>query len=921
VREGDDGNDDEDMSAQRRYTLLEGGDQDLPGGGDALLASTAARKPSSASSMSPSSDWRSGVHAPRRHTSPLLRYESSPLSADSSSSISSFLEKPASDAYNRIDAAAAAAETEADNADTAGMTDGLRRSSSAALPAIAEEAQELILNAMDLVEDGWDERAYEDVIPLEVKLTIEEAVFGWSHLISSILGHTLFTLAAFAAVYYACRTVLPSYVYLKWILAAGAAVSSFRMVRRRRKVWFRAPYGSAKYRQDAERRLREVKEADARTWLGRIRKLRSQRKVQKQLKRAETNFMVHHQRRRLDHQQSATSLGEREARSPLKHRRRPSFQTDPIPSMQSIQHDQILFANGPIRRLLYAHGGYFGAAPFLLNNPHWISILRHLMPDVYIEISRRVHKSPQHRLIHWAENNPVVAAYGTAQALENSTFDTNGATPSDSSSVASSPPPPPPNIEWDVFLDPHMVESVSIVLRERERFLLSVDPDFYQRRAASPSNGAVNGTAQLKPMEPIAIPAHVSISSSQQDILRYYNSILKKRVRQLVDKMLIAHGNLTQLVLEQTGYGKQYVYSRVRRTRRTLGGGIYARQWMAVFAESLRIGVLQEDDGTSTSSPTRAKSVAASSPEASALYNFDSDVMSCPDTTIARSVEIVQAVSKCRDAFGLVLDLKSRNVPKQVLACVIDALRMDGVRVEGIGSFASEEIRGVSRYTMNPVREIILFHSAGDMQQACHDGTIRPGDSVLFNGGSLIWSPSSLFPLRSCFSQYDAHRVKRSYRLYPFAHVTSRNRHSVSSGSIASTASSASFAEDGPGGFAGNEATSTLSNPMVTSSSTIEQYQRCYGLSIGLYVQEFAIDEAAVNLLVDHVNDNPTVYELGLNWGGVNGITIRGIQPDRFTCTDGYWNQRHIGKDWDSSLSPPAAATSPGCEADRPRFT
>jgi hypothetical protein len=53
----------------------------------------------------------------------------------------------------------------------------------------------------------------------------------------------------------------------------------------------------------------------------------------------------------------------------------------------------------------------------------------------------------------------------------------------------------------------------------------------------------------------------------------------------------------------------------------------------------------------------------------------------------------------------------------------------------------------------------------------------------------------------------------------------------------------------------------------------------------------------------------------------VNGITIRGIQPDRFTCTDGYWNQRHIGKDWDSSLSPPAAATSPGCEADRPRFT
>ena len=47
--------------------------------------------------------------------------------------------------------------------------------------------------------------------------------------------------------------------------------------------------------------------------------------------------------------------------------------------------------------------GFFGAAPFMLTNPHWIAILRLLMPDVYVEISRRASYAPAPKLIHWAE--------------------------------------------------------------------------------------------------------------------------------------------------------------------------------------------------------------------------------------------------------------------------------------------------------------------------------------------------------------------------------------------------------------------------------------------------------------------------------------------------------------------------------------
>ena len=45
--------------------------------------------------------------------------------------------------------------------------------------------------------------------------------------------------------------------------------------------------------------------------------------------------------------------------------------TMPTFAMQSIAHDQIPFQSGPIQNIAYAHGGFFGAAPFMLANPYW----------------------------------------------------------------------------------------------------------------------------------------------------------------------------------------------------------------------------------------------------------------------------------------------------------------------------------------------------------------------------------------------------------------------------------------------------------------------------------------------------------------------------------------------------------------------
>ena len=70
-------------------------------------------------------------------------------------------------------------------------------------------------------------------------------------------------------------------------------------------------------------------------------------------------------------------------------------------------------------------------------------------------------------------------------------------------------------------------------------------------------------------------------------------------------------------------------------------------------------------------------------------------------------------------------------------------------------------------------------------------------------------------------------------------------------------------------------------------SSTIQEYKERFNLSIGLYVQEFIVDDEILEILIDYVNRNQQIYNLGFSWGGINGLTVKGIQPGRLTNTDG----------------------------------
>jgi len=971
---------------------------------------------------------------------------------------------------------ASASSSKLHTSSTAAGSRTLQNTSNKKLSIILEEDNEEndnehdpLLEVMDLIEDEVDHYGYDDLVPLQVKLALEETVFGWSNLMSDIFGHIVFTLGYYLLMYALVTQICwkrdkeGDYILIwgmsdelfgtiRAVLSIVAGFNGFRTVRRRRRVWLRAPYGTHSSEVDEKRRRILVAESDRTTLLGRIRGRRESwlhRRVERKLNKANSRFerkikkqsssvvalrprsdaniygSPSRPKKRLSSstspsyfktentsdrcrslspfRQNHSSTGTRRR----KNGRRPSFRieprqeqnlilshTGPTSVMESIRHDQILFSCGTIQNMLYAHGGFFGTAPFMLANPYWIDILRHLMPDVYVAISPRVHR-PAPELIHWAENNPIVAAYGSAHELEY-----NG-------KLA--------NLEWDVFLDPHLVQRIEIVLDEREKFIKLFCNTMDEKKGAQSA-------------EAIAV---AKMTESERAILGYYDAEIKRRTQLLCDRMLIAHGNVTQLLLEQAGIAKKYNFSRVKRTCRTLGGGITARQWLALYAEALRMSCSHNDDedeyvstsmedefaysegdlstcsnystpqtsddesdfppgyssyDDATSSAPKQQSGCSSSeygkvprtlsePNFNQIVSTSDDELSddeqknifnrndgspskskrhdggalgvfrsrspprtqgenrgddlnsamlqyeflrerttsldelawskCPDLTIEESITVLKSLMKCNAPLGLMLDVKSRHVPKRVWALVVDVLREAGARVEGIASFIVEEIRGISDYCTVPVKEVLFFHSAGDVQEACHNGRIQPGDVVFFNGGSLFWEApdysdaSALLDIvhQRCYCKFDSTKMKKDYKFLPYArvkkkqYVTSRERDEDED------RHRHSFELEG-------EMNGLISGNQNQVGSTIQMYKEHYNLSIGMYVQEFAVDEAAVSMLVKLCNEHPEIYNLGLSWGGVNGVTVKGIQPGRFTNTDGFWNQRYICSSWNSSLSP-----------------
>ncbi|MCP4250004.1 MAG: hypothetical protein GY778_23430, partial [bacterium] len=91
----------------------------------------------------------------------------------------------------------------------------------------------------------------------------------------------------------------------------------------------------------------------------------------------------------------------------------------------------------------YAHGAFMGAAGAFMADPQWNAIFAQVMPDDYKKAKEMTDLG---QLMQHLENNPVLAAYGSARHMhEVKGGEKKAANPKSTGTLA---------LEWDVFLPP-----------------------------------------------------------------------------------------------------------------------------------------------------------------------------------------------------------------------------------------------------------------------------------------------------------------------------------------------------------------------------------------------------------------------------------------------------------------------------------
>merc|ERR1712003_445817 len=85
----------------------------------------------------------------------------------------------------------------------------------------------------------------------------------------------------------------------------------------------------------------------------------------------------------------------------------------------------------------------------------------------------------------------------------------------------------------------------------------------------------------------------------------------------------------------------------------------------------------------------------------------------------------------------------------------------------------------------NGIKEILMVHSAGDLQAACDEGLVRPGDHVFFNGGSLILDSARSSTLKTLagfffdmcvcgfYSTFDPCAIEDGYKIQSYGYSCS----------------------------------------------------------------------------------------------------------------------------------------------------
>lgn len=271
----------------------------------------------------------------------------------------------------------------------------------------------------------------------------------------------------------------------------------------------------------------------------------------------------------------------------------------------------------------------------------------------------------------------------------------------------------------------------------------------------------------------------------------------------ILESAVIAHASAADTVQEALGVCQ---HVDVRKTRKTRLGGLEVTAWIDLLVRALMLRCAEDP---------RALML-----EMAALPRVEDDEQ-CLMHTFVEPIPAEVAIERFVEITGwpylsIVLEIKSKRSSPELVTDIVDALNLRGIHVAAAGSFLLEQIVGLSEHTqlvrgqrLAGPREVLFFHFAGDLQQACDDEALPDGVSALFNGASLLEADE------------DGERV--SYR---------------------------------------------IKEDVIAELSV---YKARHDLHIGLYVQEGDCDSEAAQLLSSLVGRSDDPFDLGFAWGGLRG--------------------------------------------------
>jgi hypothetical protein len=396
----------------------------------------------------------------------------------------------------------------------------------------------------------------------------------------------------------------------------------------------------------------------------------------------------------------------------------------------------------PIDHVSYVHGAYAAVAPLFVEDPFWMEALQLLMPEAHSQVMKLLkvkHSfgdasytlrtgSSLASLMKWAQHNPVVAAYGVLQGYP---YRPSPQATALTNSRARSKVPNTTPIEWDVFLDPYLVLEI------------------------------------------------------EKEIQTQKQPQLDKLLTSLITRMLLSHGSVSQLMAEALGVAPKFNFSKLAAQARTATSAFFLTTWLHLFLSALRHGK-QRQGWNNASETTNDARGCDSQPSSDLVVEYEEQnsifnnsccgLLLCtekedfvPERVQDNSVSdtLKRTLNDIKEVLGkplqVVLDLKSRHVPPRVWARLIDKLFSYGLSIHGVGSFDLEEVRAIVREctASSSIVPMMFFHSAGDLQRACHANKVR----CIYQMYLVIHIAHSIgiavSPKKIKSNQYTSHRSRR----------------------------------------------------------------------------------------------------------------------------------------------------------------